>query len=312
MKLEYGTYDKYLKKIFKLNVPIYLPINNIKIQNIDGAFIELPNKFNFLLDTGNSGYTNISERFFSVIRNGKDTVCKKANSISYGINTKYVFNYIVKFKIEIFEKVYLILANINSKIDLCNDKIIIPSSDNIHTVDILFGMKSGINLFFKNDFVIDSMGNQYSDDEKKNYKNYIDNMNELLLETCKNIKMNARIINDEIINSFMINFMGIVIKYNNKINLDFNEINKKYIKLFVYSESVITILDEFKSEYNLSYPKEINFYDILDDSEYITFIEKRFSALTCTQEIIDGVTNAKTDVTKKFSSFIELLSKLMF
>lgn len=317
-KKDNSIYDKYSKKLFKLTLPIYLPHYIIKIQNSDGNFIELTNKYNFILDTGNSGYTNISKRFFKIIRNGKDTVCKKANTSSYGLNRKYVFNYLIKFKIELYKKSYLIMANINSDLDLCNDKTIVPEEVNSDPVDILFGMKSGINLFFKNDFVIGEEGSKHDINEKITYKKYIDEMNDLLIEICEKININATFISNEIINFFMIHFFDVLARYNlsknNMFVLDLNidKIRLDYEKLFVYSVSVIDVLTEFKVTYNLVYPYEVNFYSILDENEYDKFIEKRFNALSCTQEIIDSVSDSKFLISNKFSSFIELLSKLMF
>jgi hypothetical protein len=297
-------YIDYANKIFKSELPIEIPPKLIKIFH-NGVDIPLDDDFKIIVDTGNESYTRISERVFNKITNLEDTsiihgVCPKVYGEGGG---SIECNKIIKFQLKIYGKVYTIVAGV------------LENTDNIEShVDILFGGKCGIDVFFTN-MTIDNKNLKKDKIEisiKENYYEYLKGIDKLIVETHTELIGNKEIIDEKIIKSFVIkiikNYFMYTLLISHHDELTDKDIGKYYDKVKKF-KNIDNIIDLIKIEFNLTKPTNMIFYFDMSDTEYDIFVNNHFDALRKLKCIMDIAKKRNKD--KLINSFIYFLNSLI-
>jgi len=275
--------SEYTELVFGSNktLPIVLPNNIIQIQTSKNKFTKL-NKFgNFyvVIDTGNSEYTRISEKVHKLVIKynkvkDKDIKLSIKNIGGQDVSTEKV----VIFNLKIYDKTYPIVAVVENDFIIDNG---IKKPRKVDT-DILIGRKSGINLFFENNLVI----NKIDDDGKEKYcLEFVKKLNNLLKKLFNDCYNNVFLITDEMIDEFFLTLMSYCSEYYNKSGLSkyksIEELKDDYKILMKNNNNDLELVSKkIRTKYNFNYPeKYINFYKGMDNTKVKKFIEKHFDIL---------------------------------
>jgi hypothetical protein len=277
-----NDYEDYVKDIFGRETSVVMTEDVIGIRTSENNYkklSELTNKrethsgfgnYLIIIDTGNTEYSLISKKFLKILKENYDKI-EEINIFSKvtGMNSLVsTLDTIVRFKIEIYGDIYDIIAVVG----------------NNSVADLVLGEKSGISLMFKNKLVINKFINNKKYDIEKllclNFVKELDNIMNILFSKFEK----TFCVDSEMIKSFFISYIQNCITYgiSHKVCKEIvtNKLEKKYDKLIKKYDNIDKILSEFQKKYKFIFPKKhINFYEVLDNSEYDSFVNSHLDAL---------------------------------
>jgi hypothetical protein len=301
-KVNNKDFEEYSNLIFKRESPVVLSNDDVKIQvglndyekiskftkDIKEYFIGF-DKISILIDTGNSEYTMISEKFLKLLQEkyNDGVVVKDVYSLIGGLNgSSTITKQIAIFNVEVYDEKYNIIAVV---------------SDN-SPVDLIFGEKSGISAMFKNNVTLNKFINDKEYDESKiKCLQFVRNVDTSLDNLHNKFVNNSLCITDVVIDNFVIDILFHCMEYSNSIGKcklygeDF--IKEKYDELIKkYNYNLIDVYTEFKNKYDIQVAnKHINFYEIMTDGEYQEFLKIHFDTLKNISHIIKRLDKVNID-----------------
>lgn len=326
-KINDENYKRYLNKLIKKTVPVYISPKFIEIKNKDCVFKPLSeNKehvWNIIIDTGNASYTKISTYFLNKILLCPELKCENFCLSASGVSSNFECNRIIKFQFKFYENIYEVIATVD---------------EDEHSEDILFGHKLAINMFFKNDFSIDI---DYFDTKQKkideiSFRKFVikfDNLlccyyKEYLIESKNKLddKIKTEFFSNNIIDEYLIYLILYICEYNidiknkkfigttdyksikndfNNFVIDYEHSNKrKYYVDYIYGR--------FRDTYNFVRPmKSDNFYNYLSDNEMTKFMNEHYEVMLKKQRFINTLNEPKLKHDYKVQQFITLLTELV-
>lgn len=310
---EHNEYTRYANKLFKRSLSINLFLKHVQlfpIKNKDGTYLKEmfdlnDNEYKIEIDTGNESYTGISNKFYNEIL--KHQYTEQINGLNICINgvcnnssENNIYNIFVKFKIVIKNVEYTLIS------------VVMESLDKLG-IDILIGMKCGIDLFFINDFIIKE---KFASDDFNNLENskaytkYIKGLDDIIFQVYENLKN----ISDEIVDEFMCKFIFLISEFNtdigkNKSYMTLENIKERYFT--INSKNVKIILGYFEENDDLKEPNNKDLSLNMSYEEYQNFMNEHFVTLQQMKEIIDETSKSKYVKNLKIYSFSELLHLLV-
>jgi hypothetical protein len=180
-KINVDEYIVFSDKLIKKFVPVFISPSIVEIKNQNNIFEPLSSYkvkpyWKIMIDTGNSSYTKISYRLLERIEKcemyKRKDICIKIG----GINGTLQCNKMIRFPIMFYGILYIIYATVDDSLE-----------DNI---DILFGHKTFLDLFFTDNFAIstDYNRNELIDKfvEEHAYIQFVSDMDKLISEIYDN------------------------------------------------------------------------------------------------------------------------------
>jgi hypothetical protein len=311
-------FTKYSNTIFKSKkqLPIVLPNDVVEIQTGINTFKKLSeykDNFSLIIDTGNSEYTRISEKVHKLVSTYDKVNDRKIKLKIKSLAGIVYSDTVVTFNLKIYNDIYRIVAIVDKDTD----------------TDILIGIKSGINLFFKNKLIIDKIHDVTNNNIEKYCLEFIKKIDFLLnkfFDECYKLKY---CINSNMIDNFFLKFLFYCTEYSHNLNLceirNENQFGKEYKKLLKNKKyDLIKVLLYLKNKYKFVIPeKYINFYELINDDIFESFIDEHLLALekiTIIKNILsfDRIAyfsrkcKIKKYVITKYKSFDHIIDLLMY
>lgn len=319
--------SEYTELIFGNNktLPIVLPNNIVQIQTSKNKFKKISEFGDFYIeiDTGNSEYTRISERFHKLVKLYDKVKDKDIKLSIKNIGGQDVYtDKIIIFNLKIYKTVYPIVAVVENDFIIDNG---IKKPRKVDT-DILIGRKSGINLFFENGLAIGKI----DDDNKEKYcLEFVKKLDELLNTLFEDCFNNLFFISEEMIDKFFLTLMSYCSEYYNNLGLSkfksTDDLRSDYKSLMKINKNDLDLVaTKIRIKYKFNFPeKYINFYKGMNNTKVKKFIEKHFDILDSLHFITDRLDETrigkylrkhKIEINKesKYSSFRKVLLQLYY